>query len=358
LPAGTRVLAYSFGTPELEDVAREIRTLRQEGKSFIMVAGGAHSSADPQGTLAAGFDVVFVGEGESTFPEFFHDLVADRALKRRVRKATSRFDLDSAVHVEPSLGLFPFPEISRGCPHACAYCQTSNLFGRRARHRSPEVVAAGVEQAVRAGFVRFRFLTPNGFGYGGGGPAKRRAALGELFEACQRAGAREFMLGYYPSEVRPEYIHPELLDLVKKQCHNRVVQLGAQSGSDRVLDLMHRGHSVEQARRGVSLVHEAGLDPLVDVLFGFPGEEWEDRLATLDLIEWCLEYPRARIHTHVYLPLPGAAAWPAPAEKLEPRIVARLERLHGSGRLGGEWKEQAEAGKTILRWREEGLIRV
>jgi len=104
-----------------------------------------------------------------------------------------RFDLDLSVHVEPSLGLFPYAEITRGCPQGCAFCQVGSLFGRRVRGRSPAVVAEGVSRAVRAGFVRFRFLASDAFAYG---PRRgRAAALDELLGACRMAGSRELFLG-------------------------------------------------------------------------------------------------------------------------------------------------------------------
>jgi radical SAM superfamily enzyme YgiQ (UPF0313 family) len=132
--------------------------------------------------------------------------------------------------------------------------------------------------------------------------------------------------------------------------------LGAQSGSDRVLKLMRRGHTVEQARAAVALTAEAGLTPHVDILFGFPGEQPEERRATLDLAAGFLNDTSARLHVHAYLPLPGTSAWPAPPEPLESFVVRALKKMESSGRLDGDWETQAACGKEILRWRDAGKI--
>jgi B12-binding domain/radical SAM domain protein len=358
LPPQTRVLGFSFVTPELEGVAREVRALRAARPGLVLLAGGAHASADPEGTLALGFHAVVAGEGEQAIQGLATELAGGGPLPSGVRTSAELLELDRALHVEPRLALYPFAEISRGCPYGCAFCQATRLFGRRMRHRSPRVVAAGVARAVQAGYHRFRFLSPDAFSYLGRDTAERLAALEELLARCFEAGASQLMLGCFPSEVRPDRVEPELLALLRARCLNRTVVIGAQSGSDRVLRLMHRGHSVEASRRAVRLAHEADLVPLVDVMFGFPGEAPEDRQANLEFIEACLRETRALIHAHVYMPLPGAAAWPAAPEEVERWVWAALEAHTRTGRLEGDWRKHQRIGARILRWREEGMIRV
>jgi len=70
LPRNTRIIVYSFSTPELAGLISEVDSLKNRAGGALVVAGGPHPSADPEGTLKAGFDFVFVGEGEETFPEF------------------------------------------------------------------------------------------------------------------------------------------------------------------------------------------------------------------------------------------------------------------------------------------------
>lgn len=349
-------VGWSFVTMELAAVAAAVARAHKRAPRALFLAGGPHPSADPAGTLKLGFDFVFVGEAERSLAEFLRDWDRRRAARPAVIEP-ARLPLDESLHVDAERMLFPFAEISRGCPHACAFCQVPVLFGRRMRHRSAAVVARGIAAAARAGYRRFRFLTPDAFTYRSGGQGVADS-LRELVERCRGAGATEVMLGTFPSEVRPDRVSHELLDILDERCTNRSLVLGAQSGSDRVLGLMHRGHGVEDNRRAVAWTREHGLLPHVDVLFGFPGETAEERRETMQFARWCLERCGARLHAHVYLPLPGAPAWPHPPETLEPELIGELSRLQRAGVLDGDWVRQARQGRDILRYREQGLIQV
>ncbi len=360
IPATTKLIAFSFTTIDIPRINQEIQCIRERfADRVILAAGGSHPSADPNGTLKLGFDVVFVGEGDESFALYLKELIDHPLPEPRIRSPISTlFDLNTRIHTAAEYGLYPFVEISRGCPYGCRFCQVPLLFGKRVRHRSPEVAAQGVEQAVKAGYRRIRFLCSNAFGYRGGDAQTREEALEKLLLSAKNTGVNQLMLGSFPSEVRPEYVQPKLLDLIKQHCFNRTIVLGAQSGSDRVLDLMNRGHTVEQARHAIRLIHQSGLTPHVDVLFCFPGESHEERLLTVDLIDWCITHQNARVHAHVYLPLPGAGAWPLFPEPLEPEISNKLHELEATGRLDGDWNHQKAQGLQILQWRQAGLILV
>jgi B12-binding domain/radical SAM domain protein len=355
--AEVALLAYSFLTTELERVRDEVGALRrQHGPDLLLVAGGAHASADPHGTLRAGFDAVFEGEGERSFPGYVRDLVEGCAPARGRIESGPAIDLDAHDWDDAARELFPFAEITRGCPYACAFCQVPAQFGRRMRHRSPQAVARGVRRSAAAGHRRFRYLSSDAFAYRGAG-RDVEASLAALLDAAEAAGAHQQLIGNFPAEVRPDRVTPELLALVRARCFNRTLVIGAQSGSDRVLALMHRGHDVETSRRAVALTLEAGLVPHVDVLLGFPGERDDEQLASLELAAAFIA-AGARVHAHFYLPLPGTPAWPAPPEPLTDAARRRLKELEGAGGLDGFWEQHIGLGRKILLWRRRGWILV
>ncbi len=187
------ILAYSFTSIDLDAVIADLAPLLAFPARPLLIAGGAHPSADPEGCLRLGFDVVFVGEAELTLPAFVAAWSRDPRRSslpvERIIRPAEAYDLDSEPHADADTAEFPFLEISRGCPHACAFCQTPQMFGARMRFRSPEKAAAGVACAVARGHRRIRCLTTDAFSYGGGPTARVAQALDDLTGACRNAGA-------------------------------------------------------------------------------------------------------------------------------------------------------------------------
>ncbi len=116
------------------------------------------------------------------------------------------------------------------------------------------------------------------------------------------SGGRIF-IGSFPSEIRPEYISGETLNIVLKYADNDNLVIDAQSVSQRMLDLYRRGHNVEDILRGVRLALETGLKANVDLIFGLPGETLQDMEKTTDLMQQLITLG-ARVHGHTFMPLP------------------------------------------------------
>jgi radical SAM superfamily enzyme YgiQ (UPF0313 family) len=82
----------------------------------------------------------------------------------------------------------------------------------------------------------------------------------------------------------------------------RTVWLGAESGSQRILDAMEKGTRVEQIHAAARRLHAAGIDVGFFLQFGYPGETREDIEKTLDMIRACRPDD---IGISVSYPLPG-----------------------------------------------------
>src|SRR5260370_9336983 len=275
--SGTVVVAFSFMSSALVTTAQLLRQL-QEGLAdlrhqVLFVAGGPYASGDAVGTLAMGFDVVFIGEGEYSFTAFLYRLTEqqrdfqeirglafvteDSAGKKRVVR-TGRAPLIELNERYPSIGIqhrrLGAIEIGRGCPHACGFCQTPFLHGARMRYRSLENTLAHIEQLVQAGFKDIRFTTPNALGYlSDDGVDPNYTRLEQAFIAMHEvAGKANIKFGEFPSEMRPEHITPELAQLIDRYSDASYIAIGAQSGSESMLEAMHREHDVAAVERAVS----------------------------------------------------------------------------------------------------------
>jgi radical SAM superfamily enzyme YgiQ (UPF0313 family) len=190
--------------------------------------------------------------------------------------------------------------------------------------------------------VDLRFITPSALSWGSADGGCDLAAVEALLAAAReeagppQRGSR-VLFGTFPSELRPEHVSAQALALIRRYCDNRMVIVGGQSGSDRLLAAMGRGHDAEAVRRAAAVALEAGFRPSVDFVFGLPGETEEDRVATRRLVE-ALARSGARVHAHAFDPLPGTPWRSEPRGGLDEATRALLARLHAGGRAYGEWR--------------------
>lgn len=299
----------------------------------LTIVGGPHAAACPR-EVAGYADYVVVGEGEYTLPRLLEDL-RDGGEGRMPGVMTGSFyePAKSSVRLDayPAFSeIKGYVEITRGCPHACGYCQTPQIFGHCMRHRSIDAVARFANRHEQS-----RFVSPNAFAYGSDGTHPRWDKIGNLFGACRH----QIFFGTFPSEVRPEFVCNESLSLVTHYCANTKLHFGAQSGSDTVLAKLHRGHTVADVLSAVDLCREYSLLPVVDFIVGLPFESDDDQRATLSLIR---EISRSGIiHVHRFIPLPGTPLANAVARDLLPEVENVLGKLALRGRLTGSWNDPA-----------------
>jgi B12-binding domain/radical SAM domain protein len=351
-------VGLSLATADLPAASRLLAELGEaDARSRLTIlAGGPHPSAEPGAVLRLGADAVAVGEGEATLPALLDCWQRDEPLAGLPGVVTLDPDghLDRGPRPRP-IDLDDFPplgirhrrfgpiEITRGCPSACAFCQTTFLFGSRMRHRSVEPTVEWVRQAMAHGYNYLRFVTPNAFAYGAGpGQAPNLDALEHLLGAMAALVGRERVyFGTFPSEVSPETVTPEAVALVRRYCGNTQLLFGAQSGSPRLLQSLRRSHTLHDIYRAAHIIRDAGLTPIADVIFGLPGETADDLEATVTLMT-DLTAQGAVIHALTCMPLPGTPLADAPPGQVDPALHAWLDRLASQGQLMGQWRRQQE----------------
>ncbi|HEA83811.1 MAG TPA: TIGR04013 family B12-binding domain/radical SAM domain-containing protein [Thermodesulfobacterium geofontis] len=370
------IIAFSFFTTQLWDIAETINTIQKifssKRNNLILIAGGPHPTGDIKGSLNLGFDFVFVGEAEKSFPQFLEVLQNSRDFFQIKGLAylnenneliytgrPEKIDLNSYPPFSLKLNRINPIEITRGCPFGCYYCQTPRIFGKKVRHRSVEIVLKYVEFLLKRGIRDFRFITPNAFSYGS--PDGKTLNLSELenflkslHKLVKLKGGRIFF-GSFPSEVRPEHVTEETIALIKKYADNDNLVIGAQSGSDRILNLCKRGHTIEDVYRAVRLTVKAGLKAKVDFIFGLPGETKEDIKETIKAME-DLTKMGAIIHAHTFMPLPQTPFAKKKPGKVDPEVLKTINKLLGKGLLFGDWKAQEKLAEKIYKYFHTGTL--
>jgi B12-binding domain/radical SAM domain protein len=302
----------------------------------ITICGGPHPSACYR-EVSALADYVVVGEGEKVLPDLLACL--ERGRGEIPAGVATRDSYTPSCHTVRMDAYPPFStvkgyiEISRGCPHHCGYCQTPCLFGHRMRHRSIDTIVAWSQR-----YRDLRFVTPNAFAYGSEGRVPRWEKVEHLLRRLQG----NIFFGTFPSEVRPEFVTNRSLDLISTYCANTRLAFGAQSGSDRVLRALHRGHTVLDVERAIDHCRDFDLTPVVDFILGLPMEEEEDQAQTLRLIREVVRKGQVRVHR--FLPLPGTPLARSRPRRLDSGVEALLGRLALEGTLTGSWC----GGDTLL----------
>ncbi|MBI5325336.1 MAG: tRNA (N6-isopentenyl adenosine(37)-C2)-methylthiotransferase MiaB [Ignavibacteriae bacterium] len=185
--------------------------------------------------------------------------------------------------IEPlhTSGVFAWLSIMRGCDNFCSYCVVPYTRGRE-RSRGLDTVVREVENLNEKGFKEITLLGQNVNSY------KDRQTgedFADLLAACAKA----------TPEIRFRYMTSHPMDMSDKLIETmteydnicKYIHLPVQSGSNRILDLMLRGYTVEHYLGRIKRIKELmpGCSLSTDIIAGFPTETEEDHQQTLRVIE-------------------------------------------------------------------------
>jgi B12-binding domain/radical SAM domain protein len=359
------VLGISFFTTQLWEISSLVKTLRHKFSNKIMIiAGGPHPTGDPLRTLQLGFDIVVIGEGEETVCDILRGLknninlslikgiaYLDRNKRYQFTGKRQLIDLDSFPPFPIKNAQFGAIEITRGCPYVCYYCQTPYILGTNPRHRSVNSICRYIEIMKKENLTDIRFISPNAFSYGSkDGKIIDIVKIEELLSSVRKiiGTAGKIFFGSFPSEVRPEHVKKETLSLILDYADNDNIIIGAQSGSQRILDLCHRDHTIQDVIDAVELCINFGLKVNVDFIFGLPYETEKDMEKTINMI-YLLTTKGARIHAHAFIPLPQTPFAQKIATPINKKIKEVINSLNSKGLAFGEWKKQEKLAIKISK---------
>lgn len=263
-------------------------------------------------------DFLVVGEGEETISELC-TAIKDKDDYSHIRgliyrddgeiitnpRRTPIKDLDSlpfpARHLidlhkyKPPLGTYKrLPAVylftSRGCNGLCIFCWQMSGMGVM-RFRSAESVLAEVDQIhTNFPYIReLRFFDDN-FSYD----------IERAHKICEGLIRRNYNLTLYAS-ARVDNITSELLKMMKRAGFWGVL-FGLESMVQKNLDALNKEVTVEQNRNAVYWAKEAGLETVTPIIFGIPGETFEEGLKTIE--EVC-KLPTDTVNFHALTPFPG-----------------------------------------------------
>ncbi|MDE2301733.1 MAG: tRNA (N6-isopentenyl adenosine(37)-C2)-methylthiotransferase MiaB [Sphingomonadales bacterium] len=315
-----------------EKVYSEIGRLRREdGSAPLIAVAGCVAQAEGEEVMArAPLVRMVVG------PQAYHRLPA---MLERARGGERVLDTDmpaqtkfAALPERRRAGPTAFLTVQEGCDKFCTYCVVPYTRGAELSRPFAQLVAEA-ERLVGAGAREITLLGQNVNAWRGEDEKGREVGLEGVIAALARLPdlARIRYTTSHPRDMREPLIaaHGEIDKLMP------FLHLPVQSGSDRVLKAMNRGHRAEDYMKLLDRVRAARPDIALsgDFIVGFPGESEAEFAETLALID-AAGYAQA--FSFKYSARPGTPAATMPG-KIAPEIMdERLQRLQariGQGQL-------------------------
>ncbi len=329
---------------------------------WTVILGGPESANYPGEYLAHGADVIVTGEGETTLEELLPAL-ASRGPQRLHGVAGCTFkDERGAVitNIErvkiADLDSLPWPDrgridqaryvdiwrekhgmgsvnmiTARGCPYRCNWCSHA-VYGYTHRRRGFLDCAAELEHIMatwrpdQVWYADDVFTISHPWLYGYAKELKRRN-LRVPFETISRA-----------DRMLKEEVLETLADM---GCYR--IWIGSESGSQRILDAMQRGVTVEEVAWAAKAAKRHGIEVGMFLMWGYSGEQVDDIAATVELVKQC--QPDVYLTTVAY-PIKNTGYFKNTAQSvvLEKEWAAATDReFRIRGRHSRRYYKQADA---------------
>ncbi len=197
---------------------------------------------------------------------------------------------------------------ARGCPYRCNWCSHA-VYGYTHRRRSPAAVAEEMQAIVDR-------YDPDQVWYADDVFTISHPWLAEYASELERRGIHR----PFETITRADRLQSEAAVQMLRKLGCYRIWIGSESGSQKILDGMQRGVTVEQVRRSTQLAQAHGIQVGMFLMWGYEGEELEDIAATVDHVKrsnpdvflTTVSYPIkgtgyfAKVRDKVELPLPWA----------------------------------------------------
>jgi tRNA-2-methylthio-N6-dimethylallyladenosine synthase len=304
---------------------RKMKTARAaEGGEMLIAVAGCVAQAEGEEIVrrAPAVDLVFGPQTYHRLPQLLaRQAKGEKAIVETAFPAEEKFEGLKAR--EPGKAVAAFLTVQEGCDKFCTFCVVP--YTRGAEFSRPVDQVLGEARRLAAQGVReFTLLGQNVNAYHGLDADGSALSLAALVAELSRIEGIE--------RLRYTTSHPRDMteDLIAAHAENPklmpYLHLPVQSGSDRVLKAMNRGHSAEHYLRLIEKVRKARPDMAIsgDFIVGFPGETEKDFESTLELVR---EVRYASAYSFKYSPRPGTPAAGHEKQVPEAEKSARLQEL-------------------------------
>jgi anaerobic magnesium-protoporphyrin IX monomethyl ester cyclase len=292
-----------------------------KARGCTVILCGADVTDHARKYFAQGADYILLGEGEETLGEVLDHLEGRTDTLLEHLRGLAWSDGNGGEHRNPrrpdirDLDVLPFPAwdlvdvpryqrvwrerhgfysmnlvTTRGCPYHCNWC-AKPIWGQRYNSRSPENVVAELKWLKETYHPDHVWFADDILGL----------KPGWLQRFADLVEARNARVPFKCLSRVDLLLRDGDVDALKRAgC--RMAWVGAESGSQKILDAMEKGIQVEQIYRATRHLRAAGIQVGFFLQFGYPGETWDDVQLTLKMVRECMPDD---IGISVSYPLPG-----------------------------------------------------
>ena len=306
------IIGFSVLTgPNITDAIAESIEFKKILPQVKVVWGNVHSSMLPEQTLSEPYiDYVVVGAGEYTLLELVQHLEGNKPglaeIKGLAYKENGKVVVNEARPFIKDLDELPDPawhlvnvknywditlNTSRGCPFRCTFCYNMAFHRGSRGDLSAERIVAQIEHLRRYyGAKKIKFYEDN-----------LTANRKRLRKLCRLLIEKNIKIKW-DCESRAGLDEEDIALMAESGCIS--VGLGVESGSQRILDFLHKGTTIEAIEETFWLLVKYKILPRIYIIAGLPTETVEDFSLTQQLIKR-LDTPPYQYM--MYLPYPGTA---------------------------------------------------
>lgn len=285
---GIQVLTFS-----LLDALALAKIVKKVDSSIKVVFGGRHVDIYPRETAKfKEIDALVLGEAEITMPLLLKHEFDAKKLKNThglILHKGKKNIFTGQPEIIQDINSLPFPArhltgyakygdllskkksyttmiSSRGCPHRCSFCDNHHKF----RKRTAENVVDEMEECINNGIEEIMIYD-----------STFTTDKARVLKICNYIKERNLDF-IWSTPTRVDCIDGELLNALKMAGCERL-QYGIEAGTQKVLNNLRKGTSIQQIKKAVHLTKKAGITAFADFMIGSPGETREDILTTIRL---------------------------------------------------------------------------
>lgn len=292
------VIGITAMTFTLIDVIKVAKNAKSINPNIKIVLGGPHVVIYPKETIdIPEIDFLVLGEGEQVIKQLLENINNPKKLKEvkgLVFKDGGEIVNTGMADPVKDINNLPFPArhltpfkkyfsvvspnkpvttmfTSRGCPYNCLFCDRP-AFGKSFRPRSAKNVVDEFEQCQKMG-IKEIFIYDDTFAVD-----KNR-----VLEICAEIKKRKIVIAW-DIRTRVNTVDEEIITALKDAGCQRI-HFGVEAGTQRILNVLRKGITLEMAEKAFRMARKAGIQTLGYFMIGSPTETKEDILETVKFMK-------------------------------------------------------------------------